>query len=204
MRRKKQTQLQSYAAVVTQKPFNTVWFPLFKGVLWTGCAGFKCCLKVALRRILFVPWGKKYSSLKSLSVMFHVHIGELTEGRWVGKADLNFIDWTEQKYQAVNHRWGVLDRYECVFLCFPWFSLLFTVCKYLLISEWKRLEFLNISQGASFNEEIGISCLWIRGRWWVCEMILYNSTIYFVSDIWKCLCHWCCACAFFWYTFPGC
>lgn len=38
-----------------------------------------------------------------ISAMSHVRGGELTEGMWVGKAYLNFIDGTEQKYQAINY-----------------------------------------------------------------------------------------------------
>lgn len=189
MRRKKQTKLESYAAVVTQKPFNAVWFPLFKGILWTGCAGYMCCLKVALRRILFVPWGKKYSSLKSLSLMFHVHTGELTEGRWVGKADLNFIDWTEEKYQAVNHRWGVLDRWVCFSFAFLGFPYLLCINIYWFQNK-RGLTFWNVSRGASFQWR---NCFFfsLNYRKIECEVILYNSTKHFVNSIWKCLCHMC-------------
>lgn len=108
--RKRQIKLQAFAAVVTQRTFNSVWFPLFKGVLWSGCAGYNCCLKLALRCNLIVPWEKNILELK-ISAMSHVHGRELTEGMWVGKANLNFIDWTEQKYQALNHSWGIVERY---------------------------------------------------------------------------------------------
>ena len=144
--RKRQTKLQSSAAVVTQKTFNSVWFPLFKGVLWSGCAGYNRCLKLSLRCNLIVPWGKKKLELK-ISVMSHVHGRELTEGMWVGKANLNFIDWTEQKYQALNHSWGVVERCECVFPCLLSSSLqfqrccLFTLSVYLLVSELRWLDF---------------------------------------------------------------
>lgn len=41
--------------------------------------------------------------------MFRVPGAELTEGTRVGKADLNFMDRTEQKYQTLNYSGGVIE-----------------------------------------------------------------------------------------------
>lgn len=158
--RKRQTELQSCAAVITQKTFNGVWFLLFKGVLWSGCAGYNCCLKPALRCNINCTLRKKPHKLELLiSLMFRVPDGELTEGMWVGKADLNFMDWTDQKYETLNHSGGVIESYECVFSCslisalqFLSCEVLFTLSIYLLFSESSGLFFffLHFSQYVSF------------------------------------------------------
>lgn len=187
-------ELQPCADVVTQKTFNSVWFPLFKGVLWSGCAGYNCCLKLALRSNLFVPWGGKYSSLKSVSVMSHVHTGELTEGRWVGKANLSFIDWMEQKCQAINLSWGVLERYECFSLLSLFLLLIYCECLFvgfrmkvtwLLFLKYFSRCIISVKMYlfSSELEEDGVS---MKQR----EIILHNSATYFVSGGWKCLCSW--------------
>lgn len=63
--------------------------------------------------------------------MFLVPGGELTEGTWVGKADLNFMDRTEQKYQTLNHSGGVIESYEYAFPCLLTSALQFQSCEVL-------------------------------------------------------------------------
>lgn len=62
--------------------------------------------------------------------MSHVHTGELTEGRWVGKANLSFIDWTEQKCQAIISVEGYLKgmSFFLAFLVFPSYLLWVYIC----------------------------------------------------------------------------
>lgn len=66
--------------------------------------------------------------------MFCVPGGELTEDTWVGKADLNFMDWTEQKYQTLNYlncSGGVIESYKYVFPCLLTRALQFQTCEVL-------------------------------------------------------------------------
>lgn len=118
-----------------------------------------------------------------------------TEGTWVGKADVNFMNWTGQKYKTISkHSGGVTESYEYILTCLLTLALQFQSCEvlftlgiYLLLSElaWFLLFFLNMLifikiNGVFFVSKLEGADMSVRRK----EKMLFLYNIYFVSGVW--------------------